>query len=339
MADHSIAVAKHNNTVHAANETRAVEVMSQAGKFLDSPQGYSLTANSIVIAALCASTLWILTADIIGVMIGISAGLVTMLGGTLYTAISRAKKAPRANHLTKKEIEEARWKSESRMTEMTKDDSTWVFNARGIRALMDDESAKDIADNLAIRLRDLHAAWKSALKENGRANPDKIIAEAHQATLALVGSAIASHMELVQAIKAGDEITAPDVARRFAETARAVAGIPSQPAALPPPSASAALQRLIGLAENALSVDPDLVDDAGARLDHLVRQHLPRLLETHAAAARAAGPVDLAAVDDELTKGVEQVRASVEEALARDARHRFDALRTEVAFLSARRGS
>lgn len=269
--------------------------------------------------------------------------LVTAVVVTLTTAsmaMGRAIRGPADRmRVTAHQRETARDKASTWLDEMITDkDPRWLETFRGINAIMKDEAATAIGDDLAIRMRDLHAAWTQARADNGRADATSINLAARDAAVALALAAIEAHAELDARITAGDSVHAPDVARRFAQTARAVAGIPSLPGALPPPSASASLQRLIGLAENALEVDPDLVDDTGARLDDLVRRHLPRLLERHASAARAQGPVDLAGVDAELAAGVEQVRASVEEALERDARNRFDALRTDVAFLRARRG-
>jgi hypothetical protein len=67
-----------------------------------------------------------------------------------------------------------------------------------------------------------------------------------------------------------------------------------------------------------------------------VREHLPTLLRVHAEAARSPSS-DLARVDGELEKGLEEIRAGIEDALARDAQRRFDRLVDQVAFLHMRR--
>lgn len=217
-------------------------------------------------------------------------------------------------------------------------DPAWMPCFAGIQEIMRDADTHQLGDDLAIRMDTLHREMRQALVRIGRADSSSIRRDARDAAVALAEGAMGAYAKIVADLKRGDEERADTVTRRFAETARAVAGISTQPTALPPPSASAALQRITALAEDALAVDPDLVDDTGARLDSLVRVHLPRLLARHAEAARAARTDTLVDVDAELAQGVERIRASVDEAFARDARRRFDALREEVAFLSARRG-
>lgn len=102
---------------------------------------------------------------------------------------------------------------------------------------------------------------------------------------------------------------------------------------------TARIGRIISTAERMLSDHPDLVDAHGARVDDLIRIHVPRLLERHRVAAETASAKDLEAVDAQLDAAVEEVRESVQEAA--DAIHdeAMQALSTELRFLSLRRGS
>jgi hypothetical protein len=111
---------------------------------------------------------------------------------------------------------------------------------------------------------------------------------------------------------------------------------PTRPTRLLVPSARIA--RIIETAEMALSAHPDLTDGNGARIDALVRVHVPRLLERHAIAAGTASSRETAAVDAALDEAVEGVRASVEEGLSRLHDEAMSALATELRFLSLRRG-
>jgi len=99
----------------------------------------------------------------------------------------------------------------------------------------------------------------------------------------------------------------------------------------------ARFDRLIAKGEEALSLDPNMVDAAGARLDAAFREHLPRLLKTHAESARHAKLEDLEETDRQLETGIEQIRSSLEEGLQTLRHEKADALRTEVAFLKLRR--
>lgn len=213
----------------------------------------------------------------------------------------------------------------------------WMEQFAAITKIRQDEAAHSIASDMSIRIRNLHAAFEDAIRDAGRSDTSGIRTEAASAAIAIMDDAMSRHHDLDRALRHADEARTPEVERRFAQAARTVAGLPSVPDALPPPSASAALQRLIGLAEDALGEDPDLMDAGGNRVDDLVRRHLPRLLERHADAARSPSS-DLASVDGQLAVGVEEVRASIEEALNADARERFQRLSDEVRFLKMRRG-
>lgn len=110
---------------------------------------------------------------------------------------------------------------------------------------------------------------------------------------------------------------------------------PTDPTRLMVPSARIA--RIIDTAERALLAHPGLTDDAGARIDDLVRRHVPRLLAAHATAAGTATAEETAGVDAALDEGVEMVRRSVEEGVSRLHDEAAAALATELRFLALRR--
>ena len=108
------------------------------------------------------------------------------------------------------------------------------------------------------------------------------------------------------------------------------------PAHLPMPSGNAQAARVLRLCREAVAREPDLVDAKGTRIAPLVEQHLPRLMQKHAEAARIAEASELAAIDAELMQGIELVRQALEEALTVSRVDKREALRTELAFLEYR---
>lgn len=106
-----------------------------------------------------------------------------------------------------------------------------------------------------------------------------------------------------------------------------------------PTAPTARIARIVRTAEKVLAERPDLVDDQGARVDDLVRRHVPRLLQRHAEAAATAPLEQVAAVDAELEKGIEDVRRSVESALELAHDEAMDELAKEIRFLALRRGA
>ena len=152
----------------------------------------------------------------------------------------------------------------------------------------------------------------------------------------------------IAAIRAAVEEAFVDRARIQDETAQGLAAsyaaaatiagatvVPTAPRAV----GSARINRLVENAEQALAIDPELVDAGGARVDALVREHLPRLLARHAELSLCAPLDGIGDADVRLEEGVELVRASVAEAIAGMRHARADALRTEIAFLRLRRGA
>lgn len=207
-----------------------------------------------------------------------------------------------------------------------------------VKRIAHDDETSDLAIDMITRMATLHEEYQAATKDAGRSDTSAIKQEASTALEAIIQGAMDRYADMERQLRARDDARLETVSRRFSQAARSVSNVPAAPEALPPPSAIAALQRLVGLGEDALAVDPDLVDGTGARLDALVQEHLPNLLRIHAEAARSPSS-DLARVDAELEKGVEEIRAGVEDALAGDAQRRFDLLVDQIAFLRMRRGA
>jgi hypothetical protein len=108
------------------------------------------------------------------------------------------------------------------------------------------------------------------------------------------------------------------------------------PEHLPMPRGNAQAARVLRLCREAVAAEPDLVDASGNRIAPLVEKHLPSLMRRHAEASLNAATKDLAAIDEELTAGIEIVRSAVDEALRVSSVARRDALRTELRFLETR---
>lgn len=145
-----------------------------------------------------------------------------------------------------------------------------------------------------------------------------------------------SHPQLGVVVLKGDTVAAAIDAARTRSIETAFTGRPIHHAPTIPGNAVAT--RLFVLASEALSIEPDLADDGGARIDTLLRRHLPDLLAAHARASRNAAPTELGAIDAEMARGIDAVRKSVDEALARMASSNRDALRIQAAFLEMRAG-
>jgi hypothetical protein len=101
---------------------------------------------------------------------------------------------------------------------------------------------------------------------------------------------------------------------------------------------TARIARIISTAELMLEKHPNMTDAVGARVDTLIRVHVPRLLERHRAASETASSSDLDEVDQRLNAAIDEIRASVQEAAEAVHDEAMDALTTELRFLTLRRG-
>lgn len=95
---------------------------------------------------------------------------------------------------------------------------------------------------------------------------------------------------------------------------------------------------LIADAEDALALRPDLVDRNHARIDDLVRVHLPRMVRIHTETLPGATPEGRRALDSHFDTCLELARLSIEESYAVLQDERFDASLTELRFMRSRRG-
>lgn len=101
---------------------------------------------------------------------------------------------------------------------------------------------------------------------------------------------------------------------------------------------TARLSRILTLASRALADHPDMVDAGGARIDQLVRVHVPRLISLRAEALETARSQDIEAVDRGFDAAFDSVAASIEEAIGSIHDETMDRLATEMRFLTTRRG-
>jgi hypothetical protein len=79
-----------------------------------------------------------------------------------------------------------------------------------------------------------------------------------------------------------------------------------------------------------------MTDAAGNLMAPLVEKHLPDLMRRHAAASKDAPADMLAGIDDDLAKGLEIVRRTIEQAVSLKSGEKRDALRTQLRFLEMR---
>lgn len=105
-----------------------------------------------------------------------------------------------------------------------------------------------------------------------------------------------------------------------------------------PAAPTARLARVLSIAERALSRHPDMTDAAGARVDRLVRTHVPRLVALRAEALESARAQDIDAVELSFEAAFDGVAASVDEAISSIHDEAMQRLSTEIRFLASRRG-
>lgn len=212
-----------------------------------------------------------------------------------------------------------------------------------LEALRTDHRAevRGLRDATTLRLAEIARLHGEASSSVGINETPTVNAARDEAALRVIRTAVAEHQrirdELAEATRRREILALGELETALASidtfgTSSAITGTAT-------PLGNAVVTRLVVNAEEALAIDPDLVDSAGARIDALVRTHLPRLLQRHADIAAHAVIGDLAAADRDLDEGVELVRVSIEEAIAGLRHERGDALRSEVAFLRMRRAS
>jgi hypothetical protein len=204
-----------------------------------------------------------------------------------------------------------------------------------------DPAMSELTRQTVIRLATVRDSYDRSKDNLGSSPKDEIDSMAREAVLSIVQDAIVKR----DAILVDGDPDSGSAARNIAITMRgelekaALLGSKDRPPdhVLSAGTGRATIDRLVMKAEEALAIDPDMVDAAGARVDAAIRKHLPRLLKAHSEAARHARVEDLSEADENLKTGVEQIRASLEEGLQTLRHEKADALRTEVGFLKLRR--
>lgn len=184
---------------------------------------------------------------------------------------------------------------------------------------------------LLLRLDSILIELDKALKEIGPRKP--AIDEATEVASDAISRILAQHREKLER----DAIGVDTLARLRSSCEATIEGVADGGAAIASTAPSARIAHLVATAEKALDIDPDLVDDTGASVADLVRNHVPRLLRRHAVAKQTASGAEVNAVDDALDEGVESIRVSIQKALANlhdDARGALD---REITFLALRR--
>lgn len=210
-------------------------------------------------------------------------------------------------------------------------------------ALRSDHRAevRDLRNATTLRIAEIARLHGEASSSVGINETPTVNAARDEAALRVIRTAVADHQrirdDLAQAARRREVLALGELETALASIK--TFGTSSVIAKGAAPLGNAVVTRLAANAEAALAIDPDLVDSAGARIDALVRQHLPRLLQRHADLALHARIGDLAAADRDLEEGVELVRTSIEEAISGLNHERADALRSEVHFLRMRRAA
>jgi hypothetical protein len=202
---------------------------------------------------------------------------------------------------------------------------------QGLNAILHDRGSDmdDVKARLILRLAAIQSVRAGITSLVG----SDAVALTEKARIAAIRTALDDAVAEQRIVRAGSV----DAVSRSFEDASRVGAAPTSPAASL--TGNARINRLVANAETALEIDPDLVDAGGARIDALVREHLPRLLSRHAELSLITPLDGIDEADVNLEKGVELVRASVAEAIAGLRGNRADALRTEIAFLRMRRNA
>ncbi len=105
-------------------------------------------------------------------------------------------------------------------------------------------------------------------------------------------------------------------------------------------AASSRSSELLRIGHLAIGADPDLVDANGARMDTLIREHLPELLTRHRrASTTAVDEENRSRVEAEFNDGLDVVAAALDEAMTIRGSQSHEDLLTQVRFLKTRHGA
>lgn len=96
---------------------------------------------------------------------------------------------------------------------------------------------------------------------------------------------------------------------------------------------------LIRLGEEAIAAEPDLTDRAGARVDTLIKRHIPSLVTAYRRALQNADAAEKTVAEEEYRRGLDLAKESLIEALDAAQDRNAQELSNQVRFLDMRRNS
>lgn len=192
---------------------------------------------------------------------------------------------------------------------------------------------------MLVRIADAERVLNEALSQFGTADKEPALQIYARTVAGIVNEASAEIETMRIAIEADDRTRAgealEDLSFALQDSMRLQPGSGTIPKRAV--DGSPRIAHLTAIGEKALLLDPDIVDAAGSRIDALVRDHLPRLLTRYADLSMVPGgsPEDDRKV---LNQGIAMIAKSIDEGLASIRTAKADALRSEITFLSYRRG-
>ncbi len=183
-----------------------------------------------------------------------------------------------------------------------------------------------------------HAAAISAIGAGDRSDVDRDTAVALLNTIDVARKEIA---EIDRQVLQRDSRNAVPISREFStKMAQLTSGAPrATHAADTTTTGNAKVDFVARSIRKAIEMDPEMVDDNGNRIDALIERILPDLLERHREASQHARVEDLKGINDNLDEGIEMIRVSLDEGLARMRTRSAERLRTQIDFLKLRRGT
>lgn len=190
-----------------------------------------------------------------------------------------------------------------------------------------------------VRIAEASRLFDEALVHLGEAEKTEARAAYRDALLRIVDESTVETDVVTAHIEADSRFTAKQALEDLSFAMSGVGGVRSSALghALPDLRGDLVAMRIAATGEKLLAIDPDATDAGGNRLDTLIRDHLPRLIVRYGEMMDAPG-ADPKEARIMLDTGLDLVSRSVEEAAADLRGAKADALRTEIGFLSSRRG-
>lgn len=200
-----------------------------------------------------------------------------------------------------------------------------------------------------LRFAETQMQFSSAVRQAGTGDTLPLMDVRDDALKAIAASAIAESeciRKVVEERDAGKARTALIGLRSGVSDALSIGARSKSSGPVPYVSTGSALHNLlVDKATRALAIDPDLVDSNGARLDELLRVHMPRMLQKHAESSRRAGLKTgadaiqaIRIADSDLDDALTLIGRSIQEAVENLNDESGRELKQEVRFLNMRRG-